>query len=292
MLYIPGNAPGMIQNAAIFGADMVMIDLEDAVALVEKDAARDIASGFLRHYDFGDLPVIVRINGADTPFFEADLEIWMRAARQRPQVLYIDRPHNPTGQVLPLEDLRVVVDECRERGCWVIVDEAYADYLDIAESAISIDSPNCIVTRSFSKAWGLAGMRVGYGIIRDPELLEIFNLLQPPFSVSIPGIEAALAALEDEDFLVRTRKYVLDGKGAILKALRGNSLIEVAVTHPSSPILMARHRKGDLFSVLAKAGIDSEPGSGYLDLDDSAVRLRVPPPEDLERAVEILEALS
>jgi len=226
------------------------------------------------------------------PFFEADLEIWMRAARQRPHVLYIDRPHNPTGQVLPLEDLRVVVDECRERGCWVIVDEAYADYLDIAESAISIDSPNCIVTRSFSKAWGLAGMRVGYGIIRDPELLEIFNLLQPPFSVSIPGIEAALAALEDEDFLVRTRKYVLDGKGAILKALRGNSLIEVAVTHPSSPILMARHRKGDLFSVLAKAGIDSEPGSGYLDLDDSAVRLRVPPPEDLERAVEILEALS
>ena len=74
MLYIPGNAPGMIQNAAIYGADMVMIDLEDAVALAEKDAARDIAAGFLRSYDFGDLPVVVRINGADTPFFEADLE--------------------------------------------------------------------------------------------------------------------------------------------------------------------------------------------------------------------------
>jgi hypothetical protein len=55
---------------------------------------------------------------------------------------------------------------------------------------------------------------------------------------------------------------------------------------------MARHRKGDLFSVLAKAGIDSEPGSGYLDLDDSAVRLRVPPPEDLERAIVILGSLS
>lgn len=74
MLYIPGNAPGMIQNAAVFGADLIMIDLEDAVALAEKDAARDIAAGFLRHYDFGDLPVVVRINGADTPFFEADLE--------------------------------------------------------------------------------------------------------------------------------------------------------------------------------------------------------------------------
>lgn len=74
MLYIPGNAPGMIQNAAVFGADMVMIDLEDAVALSEKDAARDLTAGFLRHYDFGDLPVVVRINGADTSFFEEDLE--------------------------------------------------------------------------------------------------------------------------------------------------------------------------------------------------------------------------
>ncbi|MDO9508700.1 MAG: histidinol-phosphate transaminase [Thermovirgaceae bacterium] len=232
-------------------------------------------------------PVILK-----PPRFEANLETWKRAARQRPHVLYIDRPHNPTGQVLPLEDLKVIVDECRERGCWVIVDEAYGDYLPTRESAVNIDSPNCIVTRSFSKAWGLAGMRVGYGVIRDLELMQIFNMLQPPFSVSLPGIEAALAALEDNDFLQETKKYVLEAKGAIIKILKRNSFIEVADTHPSSPIMMIRHRRGNLFEILAQAGIDSEPGSGYLDLDDSAVRLRVPPPEDLERALALLSGVS
>lgn len=232
-------------------------------------------------------PVILK-----PPFFEAGIETWNRAARQRPHVLYMDRPHNPTGQALPLEDLKLIVDECRERGCWVIVDEAYGDYLPLAESAVRIDSPNCIVTRSFSKAWGLAGMRVGYGVIRDPELLQIFNMLQPPFSVSLPGIEAALAALEDAEFLKKTKKYVLEAKEAVIKTLKRNSLIEVANTHPSSPIMMARHRRGNFFELLAQAGIDSEPGSGYLDLDDSAVRLRVPPPEDLERTLEILGDLS
>ncbi len=248
---------------------------------------------------FTDMPLQAMLGNAryhpvilKPPRFEADLEIWERVSRQRPHVLYIDRPHNPTGQVLPLEDLRMIVDGCRERGCWVIVDEAYGDYLTTGESAINIDSPNCIVTRSFSKAWGLAGMRVGYGVIRDPELLQIFKILQPPFSISLPGIEAALAALEDNDFLTETKKYVLGAKKAIINRLEGKTCIEIAHTHPSTPIMMLRHRRGNFFEILAQAGIDTEPGSGYLDMDDSSVRLRVPPPEDLERTLAILSGIS
>ena len=226
------------------------------------------------------------------PRFEADLETWKRAARQRPHVLYIDRPHNPTGQALPLKDLEVIVAECADRGCWVIVDEAYGDYLPSEESAVGMEHPNCIVTRSFSKAWGLAGMRVGYGVIRDPELFKIFDMLQPPFGVSLPGIEAALAALEDGEFLEKTREYVQEAKAAMLDAMAKIKNLEVAATHPSTPIMMVHHRRGNLFEMLAHLGIDSEPGSGYLDLDDSTVRLRVPPPEELERAVELISRLN
>ncbi len=73
MIYIPGNNPGMIQNCPAFGADSVLLDLEDAVALTEKDAARDLVCSFLRTMDFGDMTVTVRINAADTPYFESDL---------------------------------------------------------------------------------------------------------------------------------------------------------------------------------------------------------------------------
>jgi citrate lyase subunit beta/citryl-CoA lyase len=73
MLYIPGDAPGMIQHATVFGSDSILLDLEDAVAASEKDSARRVVRSFLRDFDFKDLIVTVRVNGADTPYFEKDL---------------------------------------------------------------------------------------------------------------------------------------------------------------------------------------------------------------------------
>jgi citrate lyase subunit beta/citryl-CoA lyase len=73
MLYIPGDAPGMIQHAPVFGSDSILLDLEDAVAASEKDSARRMVRCFLEGFDFGDLIVTVRINGADTKYFERDL---------------------------------------------------------------------------------------------------------------------------------------------------------------------------------------------------------------------------
>lgn len=73
MLYIPGDAPGMIQHATVFGADSILLDLEDAVAASEKDAARHVVRSFLKYFDFKELVVTVRVNPADTPYFEHDL---------------------------------------------------------------------------------------------------------------------------------------------------------------------------------------------------------------------------
>lgn len=73
LLYIPGNNPGMIQNCSIYGADGVLLDLEDSIALTEKDAARKLVRRALGALDFGGVERVVRINGRDTPFFEKDL---------------------------------------------------------------------------------------------------------------------------------------------------------------------------------------------------------------------------
>ena len=73
MLYVPGNMPGMLQNIPVFEADGVMIDLEDAVPLVEKDAARLLARNFLRFYQDRNKEMFVRINGLDTPYAADDL---------------------------------------------------------------------------------------------------------------------------------------------------------------------------------------------------------------------------
>lgn len=74
LLYIPGNNPGMLQNASIYGADGLLLDLEDSISLTEKDAARKLVRHALESLDFGAVERVVRVNGRDTPFFAADLE--------------------------------------------------------------------------------------------------------------------------------------------------------------------------------------------------------------------------
>lgn len=73
LLYIPGNNPGMLQNCAIYGSDGVLLDLEDSISISEKDAARKLVRHALLALDFGQVERVVRINGRDTAYFEADL---------------------------------------------------------------------------------------------------------------------------------------------------------------------------------------------------------------------------
>lgn len=73
LLYIPGNNPGMVQNCGIYGADGVLLDLEDSISIDEKVAARKLVKHALLSLDFGSVEKVVRINGADTPFFRDDL---------------------------------------------------------------------------------------------------------------------------------------------------------------------------------------------------------------------------
>ena len=247
---------------------------------------------------FTDVPLQVMLNNGryhpvvlHPPLFEADEESWLRAVRSHPHVLYVDRPHNPTGQVIPQEALEKLCALGLRQGTWVVVDEAYGDYLPIEESAVRIEAPNLVVTRSFSKAWGLAGVRVGYGVIRDQELFEIFRKTQPPFSLGTPGMVLASVVLEDRDFIEATRRYVAAAKARVLRALGDRGELIPSATDGRTPIVTLSAPRGDLFALMSQRGVATEPGSGYMDLDERAVRLRVPPPDDLESLEERCRSL-
>ncbi|GAP03660.1 citrate (pro-3S)-lyase subunit beta [Fructobacillus tropaeoli] len=79
MMFVPGNNPGLIKDAGIFGADSIMFDLEDAVSLAEKDAARYLVYEALSRFDYGDAELVVRINGLDTPFYQNDIKAMVKA---------------------------------------------------------------------------------------------------------------------------------------------------------------------------------------------------------------------
>lgn len=135
--------------------------------------------------------------------FHVDLDGLLAATDVNTRLIYITNPNNPTG--LPLEPTALFnfLERVPEK-CVVVLDEAYTDFMD---EKLRTDSfawvkkfPNLLVTRTFSKAYGLAGLRAGFGVA-NKELIEMMNRIRPPFNMNSAAQAAAVAALEDQAFL-------------------------------------------------------------------------------------------
>ena len=147
-----------------------------------------------------------------TPTYAHDVKA-MLAAHPSPGAYYIVNPNNPTGTMTPREDI-VYLLKNKPKGSVVIVDEAYFHFSN-DESVIPLvmDNPDLIVTRTFSKIYGMAGLRAGV-VIAHPERLAAFSKVAPPArslaSISITSAAAARASLQDKD-LVPTRRAINSG---------------------------------------------------------------------------------
>jgi histidinol-phosphate aminotransferase len=133
------------------------------------------------------------------------------------RIVYVTSPHNPTGSQMSHEDVERLAAET-DAETLVVVDEAYGEFSDRATKAPLVDErDDVVVLRTFSKAYGLAGIRLGYALV--PELwADAYERVNTPFAVSLLACHAGLAALEDEEHLERTletvqwaRDYVRDG---------------------------------------------------------------------------------
>lgn len=212
----------------------------------------------------------------------------LEALEGRPAVLYLDRPNNPTGQVLSLGDMERIATAAMDKGVWVFSDEAYGDFIPHDESTACLDLPNVVTCRSFSKGWGAAGIRVGYAVARDPDLVRLYWTIQPVFTVDSASAAMAEAILEDREYLERSRSYVRTAKERTMKALEGKPGWTVADTDVRVPILFLSQREGNLVQRLADSGIACEGGGGFFGCDDRSVRLRIPAPHHLEEFLERL----
>ncbi|WP_315926775.1 aminotransferase class I/II-fold pyridoxal phosphate-dependent enzyme [Mesorhizobium sp. SP-1A] len=145
------------------------------------------------------------------------------ACREGARVVLLCNPNNPTGIGLAAAELDALLDALPVETL-VILDEAYADYAaDAATVAASparrlARHPNLAVLRTFSKAWGLAGMRVGY-CLADPGIIAAVNAVAPPFPLPAPALAAALAALGEEDVVARRVAVGIDQRHRMSEGL-------------------------------------------------------------------------
>ncbi|MDD3353433.1 histidinol-phosphate transaminase [Zoogloea sp.] len=145
--------------------------------------------------------------------FGHDLEAMLAAITPATRVVFIANPNNPTGTFIPGAELEAFLARV-PADVLVVLDEAYTEYLAPEQRYDAISwlqrYPNLLVSRTFSKAYGLAGLRVGYGL-GNPKVIDLLNRVRQPFNVCIPALAAAAAALFDEDYL--RRSYELNQAG-------------------------------------------------------------------------------
>jgi histidinol-phosphate aminotransferase len=155
-------------------------------------------------------PIAVKALGSTLKVAEAknfghDLEKMAELVDGNTKVVFIANPNNPTGNWLGIAEVEKFLS-CIPESVIVVLDEAYHEYVDrpdYASGMTILDKfPNLIVSRTFSKAYGLAGLRVGY-CISNPEIADLLNRLREPFNVNSLALAAAEAVLDDADYLSR-----------------------------------------------------------------------------------------
>jgi histidinol-phosphate aminotransferase len=214
--------------------------------------------------------------------FTLDLFALEDALHSGAKLLYLASPNNPTGNVLPREQLLRIL----EHPVAVVVDEAYAEFA--GQSAVDLvgEHGNLIVARTFSKWAGLAGLRAGYAVI-PPELVETVWKVKVPYNVSVAAEQAILASLEDKDTLLANVNKIVSERDRMFSLLEKMPFLR---PYPSAGNYILCEVRGlparDVRDNLRKQGILIR----YFDTPGlrNCVRISVGLPRDTDRVIEAL----
>lgn len=153
-------------------------------------------------------------------YFKYDLEAVRKKMDKEVKLIFIANPNNPTGTYVTKFELEELIASLSD-GQILVLDEAYDTFIDVDDFPNSLkylNKKNVIILKTFSKAYGLAGLRIGYAIAA-PELTAYMERARQPFNVNSLAQAAALAALDDKGFLLKARKAVWEGKNYLYSRL-------------------------------------------------------------------------
>jgi len=189
-------------------------------------------------------------------YFKYDLEAMKKKISPKTKLVFIANPNNPTGTYVTKYELEDFIRSIPEETI-LVMDEAYDTFIDVDDFPKTLKylraNRNVIVLRTFSKAYGLAGLRIGYAIA-PAGIASYMERVRQPFNINLLAQDAALAALDDTSFLRKTKKAVLEGKQYLYETL--SSMGIAYVPSVTNFILINAGRDGQtLFKDMLKYGV-------------------------------------
>jgi histidinol-phosphate aminotransferase len=224
-----------------------------------------------------------------TPTLEFDVEAWVSALAQgpAPKLAMLSNPSNPVGCMLDAAAFRRIV-QATPQETLLVIDEAYYEYalhtpgFPDALSELRAQERPWIVLRTFSKAWGLAGLRVGYGIASDERLVQMLDRVRTPFNVNLAAQTAALAAWNDAAYMERCVRDTVAQRTWLAAQLRGMGVVVAPsaanflflnLQRPNGPVAEALLARGVVVKPWKEAGYESFIRVSIASVEDNALFL-------------------
>ena len=243
-------------------------------------------------YCFAVYPIVTKLFGANLITVPAknyghDLPAMLKAITPRTRIVFVANPNNPTGTLAPREDVIRFINEV-PAGVLLVMDEAYIDFLedpvDFSPLVHRNIRPHLILMRTFSKIYGLAGLRIGYGI-GNPDFVAVLEKIRQPFNINLLAQVAALAALDDAEHVRKTRQNNFAGLKFFEQAFRS---LKLEFIPSSANFILVHVGEGQkIFEAMQKQGVIVRPMGGY-QLPEW-IRITIGTPEQNERCLATLQ---
>jgi histidinol-phosphate aminotransferase len=242
-------------------------------------------------YCFAVYPIVTKLFGANLITVPAknychDLAAMLKAITPHTRIVFVANPNNPTGTLAPREDIVQFINDLPD-DVLLAMDEAYIDFLDNPLDLVPLvregRKPNLILMRTFSKIYGLAGLRIGYGI-GHPEFVAALEKIRQPFNINLLAQAAALAALDDVEHVRKTRQNNFAGLKFFEQAFRG---LKLEFVPSAANFILVRVVDGQrVFEALQRQGAIVRPMGGY-QLPEW-IRISIGTPQENERCLAAL----
>jgi histidinol-phosphate aminotransferase len=219
-------------------------------------------------YCFAIYPLIAMMMGAKVNAVPAvghghDLRAMLEAITPATRIVWVANPNNPTGTLAKPDDVRALVEQVPD-DVLLVMDEAYYEFLDEPVDLLPLvrsgEKPNLLLMRTFSKIYGLAGLRIGYGI-GHPDFVSALEKVRQPFNTNAVAQAGAMAALDDEAHLANTRRTNAEGL-KFFETLCAEQGIEFVPSYANFVMVQVGDGQA-VFEAMQRQGVITRPMAGY-----------------------------
>ena len=208
------------------------------------------------------------------------------------ELLFLCNPNNPTGQIMSRELLIKIAERCEQTDTFLCLDECFLPFMDDEEDytmkGYLSEFPHLMILKAFTEIYGMAGIRFGYLLSENKELLETIRGVMQPWNVSVPAQAAAMAALDEDEYVRNTKKLIREEREYLLSEMKKMG-VEI-IGEPKANYIFFK-AADDLAKRFLEKGVLIRSCNNYTGLGEGYFRIGIRTPEANRAFIDILKEL-